>query len=79
MSTYSEPRCKLTSVYLDFQDKVDIIPALTDANRALRLEKKNLDKALEETKEQLKEIDPLRQVIFLTEPYIDRVRLNHQT
>ena len=44
-----------------FQNKLDIIPALTDANLALRHEKEKLDKDLDQVREQLKELDPLRE------------------
>ncbi len=43
--------------------QVDIIPALTDANRTLRSEKEKLEKSLDETREQLNEIEPLRQKV----------------
>lgn len=44
-----------------FQNKLDIIPALTDANLALRHEKEKLDKDLDQVREQLKELAPLRE------------------
>jgi len=42
------------------QEKLDIIPALTESNRALRLEKEKVEKVLEETRHQVQELEPLQ-------------------